>query len=181
MKKLLNVVQLQIPPLRNRKKDIPNLADFFIEKYCSELGKRTCTLEPATLIGMLNYPWPGNVRELENTIQKAVLFAENNIVRIDFENRDSLQNMEFQKLSKSADLQLQDDLAAEKNLSDDNYLSYKAEQLMTLEEMERQYIQLVLDHCGGKISGKGGAAEILGLKRTTLISKMDKLGMRNKN
>ena len=52
---------------------------------------------------------------------------------------------------------------------------------MTLEEMERQYIQRVLDHCGGKISGKGGAAEILGLKRTTLISKMDKLGMRNKN
>ena len=177
----LNVVQLQIPPLRNRKKDIPNLADFFIEKYCSELGKRTCTLEPATLIGMLNYPWPGNVRELENTIQKAVLFAENNIVRIDFENRDGLQNMEFKELSKSADLQLQDDLAAEKNLSDDNYLSFKAEQLMTLEEMERQYIQRVLDHCGGKISGKGGAAEILGLKRTTLISKMDKLGMRNKN
>lgn len=177
----LNVVQLQIPPLRSRKKDIPNLANFFIEKYCSELGKRTCTLEPATLMDMLNYPWPGNVRELENTIQKAVLFAENNIVRINFDELDSLQNLEFRELSEYKISLAEERAHKESNIQSADFSGTESEELVTLEEMERRYIQQVLDHCGGKLSGKGGAAEVLGLKRTTLISKMNKLGMRNKN
>ncbi len=177
----LNVVQLQIPPLRNRKKDIPTLANFFIEKYCSELGKRTCALEPATLVAMLNYPWPGNVRELENTIQKAVLFAEDNVVRINFDNPDTLQNLELQEFSQSSVLQMQDAADIKDSAALSDFAEKSREELMTLEEMERLYIRQVLDYCGGKLSGKGGAAEILGLKRTTLISKMDKLGMRNKN
>lgn len=169
----LNVVQLQIPPLRNRKKDIANLANFFIEKYCSELGKRTCALDPATLMGMLNYPWPGNVRELENTIQKAVLFAENNTVHIDF---DKLGEPDISEQNISAQAVPLNTV----ELSDAPLQAVK-EHFLTLEEMERQHIQAAIARCDGKISGKGGAAELLGLKRTTLISKMDKLGMRQKS
>ena len=171
----LNVVQLQIPPLRNRTKDIPNLANFFIEKYCRELEKPMCILEPATLIAMLNYPWPGNVRELENTMQKAVLFAESNTVHIDFDSMESVEKwnapvVEEQLTAKKTEY-------ASKAVDVEHLMS----ELLTLEELERRYIQTVIDHCGGKISGKGGASEILGMKRTTLISRMDKLGMRNRN
>lgn len=177
----LNVVQLQIPALRNRKKDIPNLANFFIEKYCSELGKSPCVLEPATLVAMLNYPWPGNVRELENTVQKAVLFAENNIVRINFDEFGELQNLELREYSSNCREERNYTVQKEQKEQDSGIILNSINELVTLEEMERRYIQQVLDCCGGKLSGKGGAAEILGLKRTTLISKMDKLGMRNKN
>ena len=177
----LNVVQLQIPPLRSRKKDIPNLANFFIEKYCSELGKPICSLEPATLVAMLNYPWPGNVRELENTVQKAVLFAENNIVRINFEEMGDLQNLELREHSRYEQPDPENPVQIDEKKKADNISLHDNYELITLEEMERRYIQQVLDCCDGKLSGKGGAAEVLGLKRTTLISKMNKLGMRNKN
>jgi len=173
----LNVVQLQIPPLRNRKKDIPALAEFFIEKYCSELGRRTCTLEPATLMGMLDYSWPGNVREMENTIQKAVLFAENNLVRIDFDKQREFEHLESIARSEAHDRTLK---TYEEDLNDNLTGIVEEDCLPTLDEMERRYIQQVLNHCDGKIAGKGGAAEVLGLKRTTLISKMEKLGMRGR-
>lgn len=173
----LNVVQLQIPPLRNRKKDIPALAEFFIEKYCRELGRRVCTLEPATLMEMLEYSWPGNVRELENTIQKAVLFAENNLVRIDFDKQGEFGSLERPTRKESCEKAVFSGTGGIEGVicSDSGQAEF-----VTLDEMERKYIQQVIECCDGKISGKGGAAEILGLKRTTLISKMEKLGMRSK-
>jgi formate hydrogenlyase transcriptional activator len=140
----LNVVQLYIPPLRERKADIANMANFFVAGFCRELGCPPCRISDAALVSMLDYDWPGNVRELENAMQRAVLLADNGVI-------NTLP------------------------LGDGQHQGPQKEKLVTLEEMERKYILKVVSACGGKIAGPGGAAEVLGLKRSTLNSKMQKL------
>jgi len=185
----LNVVQLNIPSLRDRKKDIPNLANFFIEKFCAELGRPTCSIEPETFVKMLQYPWPGNVRELENTIQKAVLFAENGMIRMNLDVEENPADGAETAAAVSAGASVSAALPAAESSDTAGAVSNLSaagtspedveatEAFCTLEEMERRYILQVIAHCGGKIGGRGGAAEILGVKRTTLLSRMEKLGI----
>lgn len=179
----LNVVRLTIPPLRKRKKDIPVLANFFIKKYCRQFGKPMCMIDHDTSVRMLEYPWPGNVREMENILQKAVLFSKNNVVKIDFDKYAEPFSGEVQHdESVPGEVYIpgaNTEDNAEVTEANRNFLTI-SDNFLSLADMERQYIETVVDYCDGKISGKGGAAEILGLKRTTLISKMNKLGMRNK-
>ena len=94
---------------------------------------------------LFQYQWPGNVRELENTIQRAMVFSSGNELRI-----DTIRELQPEESSALTDVR-------------------------TLEEVERDYIIQILRRCGGRIAGKNGAAELLGLKRTTLISRMEKL------
>lgn len=147
----LNIMQLSIPPLRERKADIANMAKFFVDKFCRELGRPSCRISPEALVSLLEYDWPGNVRELENTMQRAVLLSEG----------ETFMLPELSRKLKKAPAQ--------------------AEALVPLAEMERKYILKVIGACNGKIAGQGGAADILGLKRSTLISKMEKLGIKNVN
>jgi len=144
----LNVMPLEVPPLRERKSDIPRLASFFVEKYCRLLGREKCIIRPGSVLWLLNYNWPGNVRELENLIQKAVLLTEGNEIKI--------ENFEPGGGGKTIGM----------------------ETVQTLEEVERNHILKVIGHCKGKIAGADGAAALLGLKRTTLISRMEKYGIR---
>ena len=180
----LNVVQLTVPPLRNRKKDIPNLAKFFIEKFCSELGRTNCSIAPETFVKMLEYSWPGNVRELENSLQKAVLFAENGVIRMEFPSEDTeimiREEVPEDIESARAEYLKESDRTNVPPIAQPETFALDAAEFCTLEEMERQYILRVIDHCGGKIGGHGGAAEILGMKRTTLLSRMAKLGIDNR-
>lgn len=74
----LNVVQLHLPPLRERREDIPLLAAHFLNRYASRYRKQMEGIDPAALQVMLQYPWPGNVRELDHTIERAVLMARSN-------------------------------------------------------------------------------------------------------
>ncbi|MPM29770.1 Anaerobic nitric oxide reductase transcription regulator NorR [bioreactor metagenome] len=147
----LNVMQISIPPLRERKADIANMARFFVDKFSRELGRIPCQISSKTLVSLLEYDWPGNVRELENTMQRAVLLSEGDYITLP----------QFSPREKNA--------------------AVRPETLIPLAEMERNYISKVLSACNGKIAGAGGAAEILGLKRSTLISKMEKLGIKNIN
>ncbi|MFZ5863999.1 MAG: sigma-54-dependent transcriptional regulator [Nitrospirota bacterium] len=78
----LNVVTLTVPPLRDRAEDIPLLARHFLERYACELGKPAAAIEPAAYQELERYPWPGNIRELENTIERAVLMAEGDTLRV---------------------------------------------------------------------------------------------------
>ena len=177
----LNVVQLEIPPLRSRKKDIPNLAKFFIEKFCSELGRSNCAIASETFVKMLEYSWPGNVRELENSLQRAVLFAEDGVIRMDFQMEEP-EKLLLAEQPEKEESPVREPVAAAsaESAAGDESVPAAAEEgdgFLTLEEMERRYIMQVIEHCGGKIGGRGGAAEILGMKRTTLISKMNKLGI----
>ncbi|MTI41472.1 sigma 54-interacting transcriptional regulator [Fulvivirga lutimaris] len=145
----LNVFPINIPPLRDRKDDIRLLVNHFVQKYNAKLGKQINKI-PQNIISQLEkYNWPGNVRELENIIERAVI------------------------ISPSSQLKLGDwFLSNAKSSSTTN-----SDKFESLEKTEKAYITKVLSKTNWKISGPGGAAEILDLKPTTLESRIKKLGI----
>lgn len=146
----LNVFPLTIPPLRERKEDIPALAQYFLKKYSNEAGRTIPLLSDNAQEQLMRYPWPGNIRELENTVQRNVLLCRGTVI----------ENVE---------------MPTAKNLYAQE--TDKQDRLKTMMENERDHILSVLEHCKWKISGKGGAAEILDINVNTLQSRMKKLGI----
>ena len=144
----LNVVELLLPPLRERGEDIVLLANFFLQQFSRKYQKENLALSTADVNLITAYHWPGNVRELRNFMERAVILSAGARLELThpIERQGSLETM----------------------FSD----------LPTLDEMQRQYIQHVLQKTGGRIGGPGGAAEILGMKRTTLNSRMKQLGLK---
>jgi two-component system response regulator AtoC len=147
----LNVVTLYLPPLAERKEDIPLLVSRFLEKYSRPFGKKVKRISPQALEILMHYNFPGNVRELENITQRAVALAEGEVIRPKDLPAD-LQGLEFD--------------------------SFEGEGLSTLEEMERQHIARVLEKTG---HNKGLSSKILNLPRTTLWRKMKKYGLLRKD
>ncbi|MCD8552502.1 sigma 54-interacting transcriptional regulator [Seleniivibrio sp.] len=153
----LNVFPIYIPPLRNRKEDIPALARYFIEQKCREIGlHQTPPIEIGTLEKLANYSWPGNVRELQNVIERELIRFKTGKLTFSSITADRLEDRKFVR-SQAPDLIPEN-----------------------LDVHTADYISQVLNYTGGKINGKGGAAEILGLKPSTLRSKMAKLDVRRK-
>jgi transcriptional regulator with GAF, ATPase, and Fis domain len=145
----LNVFPILLPPLRDRPEDIELLANFFVAKYSRTTGRKIKKISPKVLQQLRSYTWPGNVRELEHLIERSVLLASG----------DTLQDVYIPR-STTTEKQGPAQLANR-----------------TLEEVERIYIIEVLRRCAGKISGAGGAAEVLQIPGNTLHSKMRKLGI----
>ena len=143
----LNVVAIPLPPLRNRKDDIPLLIRHFLAKYSRAFGKKVAGISPECLDILLKYPFPGNVRELENIVERAVALSDDAIIL----PRDLPSDL--QELSMS---------------------SLDGGSWPSLEEKERDYIRQVLIQTNFK---KGEAAEILGIPRTTLWRKMKRFGL----
>jgi formate hydrogenlyase transcriptional activator len=143
----LNVFPIRIPSLRERRDDIPLLANHFAQKFAAKMGKEITSIRKETLSLLLNYDYPGNVRELENIIERAVILSTDGVLRIEFLN---LNQPSKKTLSGNA---------------------------RTLEDFERRFIVETLEAAAWRIGGMNGAAERLGLNRTTLISKMRKLGI----
>lgn len=149
----LNVFPVFLPPLRDRKEDIPLLALHFIRKYSGITGKKVTSISSKVMKQLLAYRWTGNIRELEHCIERNVLLADGpTIKKVDLAVHEKRHGREFPQ---------------------GGYLK-------TFEENERDHILHVLHHCQGKIYGAGGAAEILQLKVSTLNSKMKKLGIKKK-
>lgn len=145
----LNVFPIAIPPLRDRKEDIPLMAHHFIDKFSRQMGKRIMRIPNEELKKLLGYHWPGNIRELEHFIERAVILSDGN--RISFSGLDHT-------LAHSIS---GDDLP-----------------MVSLVDMEREYIEKILNATHRKVSGPNGAASILGLKPTTLFFRMKKLGIK---
>ncbi|MGV8073500.1 MAG: sigma 54-interacting transcriptional regulator [Syntrophobacteraceae bacterium] len=148
----INIFPIQVPALRERKEDIPSLALHFMKKYSIKYNKNIKGIESFEVEKLLAYSWPGNVRELEHIIERAVIISSgNNLIIPDLQSA-------FPEIpvgrSKNAELQ-------------------------PLEEVQRLHLLRVLNHTKWKIRGKNGAAEILGLKPTTLEFRMKKLGISN--
>jgi len=144
----LNVIDIQLPPLRERKEDIPLLIQHFITKFSNEFKKNISGVSKDALKLLLNYSWPGNVRELENVIQRAMTLSQHEVI-------------------------LPDDLPASIIQKTDEKLFEKAmEENFTLDQLEKEYIKRVLIETGGN---KSKAAEILGLDRKTLYRKLGEL------
>ena len=144
----LNVIQMVLPPLRDRREDIPALAEHFLTRSASKLG-RTLRLAPATLERLLRYPWPGNVRELENAIERASILARGDTVE-----PDDLPPL----------------VSAGLNLGPSPTLPRQ----ITLADAERIHILQTLERFGRNHSG---AAEALGIGRTTLWRKLKEYGI----
>jgi transcriptional regulator with GAF, ATPase, and Fis domain len=149
----LNVFPIYIPPLRERKNDIPALVHHFVKKKSRELK---LPVPPPLARGVIDrlmaYHWPGNVRELENVIERALI------------------------LSKGAPLVF-DDLIGEKRDQSSAIHVGTQETPLKLDEVMSQHIRRVLEMTKGKVHGKGGAAELLGINPSTLRNRMNQLGI----
>jgi len=149
----LNVFPLMVPPLRERRGDIPLLVRKFLRDQSRALGRSFSRLSEESLQLLESYRWPGNIRELQNVIERAAILARDQVVIV------------------SPNL-LRSDGSAGADASREGHQGFRS-----LAENEAAYIQRVLEHTRGMIAGKGGAAEILGLPASTLRSRMKKLGV----
>ena len=156
----LNVFPIEVPPLRERKEDIPILAAHFLEQAARRLRLPVPRFTEAHARLLQSYDWPGNVRELQNAIERALILAQKGVLRFD------LAQTELGALSSTPPPPLP--TGAEPPI------------LTELEwlQRERENMQAALVKSGWRIHGAGGAAELLGLKPTTLISRMKKFGLR---
>ncbi|HXI21710.1 MAG TPA: sigma-54 dependent transcriptional regulator, partial [Gemmatimonadales bacterium] len=146
----LNVFPILVPPLRDRREDIPLLAEHLTARYAARMGKRIDTIPQALLDRLVAYPWPGNIRELANLLERAVIVTPGR----------TLQLPEWATGQHAP-------IAAAPRAVDPRALL----------EVERDHILRTLERTGWKVSGAGGAAEALGLKPTTLEARMKKLGV----
>jgi DNA-binding NtrC family response regulator len=139
----LNVVQVRVPPLRDRREDILPLAEHFLARYRDLHARPAAAFDEEARELFLSYPWPGNVRELEHVVERAVLLARGERIGVS-------------------------DLPLAPMTREEHLLDRAVERRMTLEELEAAYIRRVLQLTGGK---KGEAARILGIHRKTLLEK----------
>jgi transcriptional regulator with GAF, ATPase, and Fis domain len=143
----LNVFPISVPPLRDRREDIPKLAWHFVRVFEKRMGKNIEKIPEKDMKALQRYAWPGNIRELRNLVERAMILAKGSALQLEFEEaRGSVTN-----------------------------------EVRTLEEIEKRHVIDVMEETGWRVRGKDGAAEILGIKPTTLESRMQKLGIKRKH
>jgi transcriptional regulator with PAS, ATPase and Fis domain len=142
----LKVIDIELPPLRKRKEDIPLIVQHLIKKFNRELNKRFSGISEDALKVLLNYSWPGNVRELENVIERTITLSQHEVI-------------------------LPEDLPTPITQEENESMIEKAlREKHTLDKLEKEYIRKVLIEVGGN---KSRAAQILGLDRKTLYRKLE--------
>ncbi len=146
----LRVFPILLPPLRERREDIPLLVRYFVDRHARKLYKKIETIPDETMRALTRWDWPGNIRELENFIERAVILTKGPVLR-----------------APLGELEVTEEISPARDSS--------------LEATERGHILRVLRETKGKIGGSDGAAARLGLIRTTLNSKMKKLGIERKD
>lgn len=149
----LNVFPIEISPLRDRREDIPPLVRHFVQLFSRRMNKNIHAIPSATMEALMCYDWPGNVRELQNIIERAVILSNGPVL--------SLPARDLQPASGTAISQDNGDRGLRSELCD----------------MERQRIIAALAKTNWRVSGPHGAAALLGIKRSTLLSRMKKLGI----
>ena len=145
----LKVFPINVPPLRQRTEDIPKLVRHFTELYGKRMNKRIDEIPSEIMDRLVQYPWPGNVRELQNFIERAVILSPHSVLRAPTSELEPLQ------APKDANIRM-----------------------TGLQEVERDHIIRALEASNWVVGGRNGAAERLGMKRTSLVYRMRKLGIR---
>jgi transcriptional regulator with PAS, ATPase and Fis domain len=145
----LKVILLELPPLRNRKTDIPALVKYFIDEFSKEYNKKSPTITKRAMVRLLDYHWPGNIRQIRNCIENVMVFLDTDTIDVD-DLPDFLQEID----AKSGSVPIPTG--------------------NTLDAVEKQYIQQTLLSVNGN---RTRAAEILGISRRTLLRKLKELGI----
>jgi formate hydrogenlyase transcriptional activator len=148
----LNIFPISLPPLRDRREDIPLLASHFIQRFAKKTGRKIHALHSSALQELMQYTWPGNIRELEHLLERSILQTPGDTIK-----------------------QICLPLPKQHSAIPPSKETFVAK---TLHENERQFILKTLKYCGGRIAGEGGAAQVLGVPPSTLNSKMKRLGIR---
>jgi formate hydrogenlyase transcriptional activator len=143
----LNVFPVHVPPLRERREDIPALVRHFVQHFAQRMKRTIETIPSQTMDALCRYHWPGNIRELQNVIERAVILTTGRVLRVPL---TELKSQAAPTIPKKHD---------------------------TLEEAERKHILAALNDTSWVLSGANGAAVRLGMKRTTLQHRMRKLGI----
>src|SRR5258705_11740566 len=141
----LDVFPIEVPPLRERREDIPLLSWTFVKEFSNSMGKAIDAIADDSMVALLGYPWPGNIRELRNVIERAMILSRGSTLHIKLGHPTSRP-----QVTNTAG---------------------------TLVEAERDHILQALERCSWRIRGSNAAAELLGVKPTTLESRIKKLGL----
>jgi formate hydrogenlyase transcriptional activator len=155
----LNVFPIQVPPLRERPEDIPLLVRHFAEEFSRRMNRKIETIPSEAMRALCEYYWPGNIRELQNVIERAVILSPDTTLKV--------PTAELQ--SRSTRASASEEIAA----SSPRRMPVRS----ILADVDRDEIVRALRDAGGRVGGPNGAAARLGLKRTTLITRMKKLGI----
>src|SRR2546429_1024321 len=168
----LHVFPIRIPPLRERKEDIPQLVSFFVQKFAKQMQKKIETISPTAMRGLTAWDWPGNIRELENFIERAVIITRGKSLEAPLRELERTNTIEF----PNANQHEVDQVAGERTNSPNDKTSIADE----YERKQRDEIIRALTACKGRVGGTDGAAARLGMNRTTLLSRLKKFGLNAK-
>ena len=157
----LNVFPILLPPLRDRREDIPLLVRHFARQFARRMNRAIDTIPSETMTVLVSYHWPGNIRELQNLVERAVILSTGAVLNV------PLRDLQSQPLAG---------LSA--NSPTNALANGRPRKIETLEDVERRHVLATLEATDWVVGGPRGAAVILGLKRSTLQVRMEKLGIR---
>jgi formate hydrogenlyase transcriptional activator len=159
----LNVFPLLLPALRERREDIPALVSHFVQMFSRRMGKHVDSIPAETMAAFQGYLWPGNIRELQNLVERSVILSRDGVLP------NPLQKKQTEAMIPS--------LRPPRALHSPNFQSSNFQSTTTLKESDRTLILEALEQAGWIVGGPRGAAAKLGLKRTTLLARMRRLGI----
>jgi formate hydrogenlyase transcriptional activator len=165
----LHVFPIRIPPLRERKEDIPQLVSYFVQKFAKQMQKKIEAISPAVMKGLTAWDWPGNIRELENFIERAVIVTRGKSLEAPVGELRKTNTVVFPHAEQHNVEQVAeggtDSQSAQTSVADE------------YERRQRDEITRALTACKGRVGGSDGAAASLGMNRTTFLSRMKKFGI----
>ena len=168
----LNVFPIRIPPLRERREDIPLLVSYFVQRFAKQMQKKVEAIPSVVMKALTAWKWPGNIRELENLIERAVILTRGTSLEAPLAELQRARTEE----PAPADLQEPKEVAGEGT----NPQGDKSSVADEYARKQRDDIVRALTSCKGRVGGADGAAARLGMKRTTLLSRMQKFGIHPK-
>jgi len=168
----LNVFPIRIPPLRQRREDIPLLTKYFVEKIANQMQKNIDSVPASVIKGLTAWDWPGNIRELENFIERAVILTRGRTLDAPL---SELDKVETAQLAQQPAAKEEEEIA---RIVKDTISSLHGKRALNEHEMrQRDEIVRVLTNCKGRVGGADGAAALMAISRTTLISRIKRLGI----
>jgi formate hydrogenlyase transcriptional activator len=176
----LNVFPIQVPPLRERREDIPALVTHFVKFFSGRMGKQIEQIPPETMAALTSYSWPGNIRELQNLVQRAVILSDHGLLPNPLPTAMISGLTAWEQPGKTNTVESTSANWAEAQAISEEKTNSGSDKIIVADEYERRQrdeIIRALTACRGRVGGADGAAVRLGVNRTTLLWRMKKYGI----